>query len=107
MAEDCALGMAYLHSLSPPLLHRDLKSLNLLVNDNWRVKIGDFGLSRIKAHAGTVIGLILVYDLLSVHVCVCHSIQYSPFYFSNLIGFDFISVRRNNDCVRHQRVAEP
>jgi serine/threonine protein kinase len=52
MAEDCALGMAYLHSLVPPILHRDLKSLNLLVNENWRIKIGDFGLSRIKAHAG-------------------------------------------------------
>ena len=55
MAEDCVLGMAYLHSLSPPVLHRDLKTLNLLVDENWRVKIADFGLSRIKAHAGTLV----------------------------------------------------
>ena len=31
MAHDVARGMAYLHAWTPPLIHRDLKSLNLLV----------------------------------------------------------------------------
>eukprot|EP01133_Synstelium_polycarpum_P008423 gene8423-9909_t len=35
-----------LHTWSPQILHRDLKSLNLLVTENWTVKICDFGLSR-------------------------------------------------------------
>ncbi|PWA74793.1 PAS domain-containing protein tyrosine kinase family protein [Artemisia annua] len=43
-----AQGMNYLHHCHPPIVHRDLKSSNLLVDKNWTVKVGDFGLSRIK-----------------------------------------------------------
>ncbi|KAM5568742.1 hypothetical protein ABKV19_016326 [Rosa sericea] len=43
-----ARGMNYLHHFSPPIIHRDLKSSNLLVDKNWTVKVGDFGLSRLK-----------------------------------------------------------
>ncbi|KAL8170638.1 hypothetical protein V2J09_022442 [Rumex salicifolius] len=48
MALDVARGMNYLHRRNPPILHRDLKSSNLLVDKNWTVKVGDFGLSRLK-----------------------------------------------------------
>ncbi|KAI3687653.1 hypothetical protein L1987_81353 [Smallanthus sonchifolius] len=48
MAIDIARGMNYLHHCHPPIIHRDLKSSNLLVDKNWNVKVGDFGLSRIK-----------------------------------------------------------
>lgn len=48
MALDVARGMNYLHNLNPPIVHRDLKSSNLLVDKNWTVKVGDFGLSRLK-----------------------------------------------------------
>ncbi|CAI0466966.1 unnamed protein product [Linum tenue] len=43
-----ARGMNYLHHFNPPIVHRDLKSSNLLVDRNWTVKVGDFGLSRLK-----------------------------------------------------------
>ncbi|XP_043711261.1 uncharacterized protein LOC122660143 [Telopea speciosissima] len=48
MALDIARGMNYLHHCNPPIIHRDLKSSNLLVDRNWTVKVGDFGLSRLK-----------------------------------------------------------
>lgn len=70
-----AKGINYLHCLSPPIVHWDLKSPNLLVDKNWNVKVNcclltfeskvefcsfdilkcffqvcDFGLSRFKAN---------------------------------------------------------
>ncbi len=46
-AIQAAKGMLYLHSQSPPICHRDLKSSNLVVDDHWVVKVTDFGMSRI------------------------------------------------------------
>lgn len=52
IAKQIARGMLFLHTNDPPIIHRDLKSLNiLLVNkyngeDNPQIKIADFGLSR-------------------------------------------------------------
>lgn len=48
MALDTARGMNYLHNCSPVVVHRDLKTPNLLVDRNWVVKVCDFGLSRMK-----------------------------------------------------------
>ncbi|KYQ90942.1 ankyrin repeat-containing protein [Tieghemostelium lacteum] len=40
------LGIQCLHNWSPQIVHRDFKSLNLLVNEDWECKVSDFGLSR-------------------------------------------------------------
>ena len=44
-AIDAAHGLLYLHEQG--VLHRDLKSANLLVADDWSVKITDFNLSKL------------------------------------------------------------
>lgn len=56
MLVDAAHGMEYLHSFQPPIVHRDLKSANLLYDKNFRVKVGDFGLSRSKDVQYTMTG---------------------------------------------------
>eukprot|EP01117_Protostelium_nocturnum_P003488 TRINITY_DN1454_c0_g1_i1.p1 TRINITY_DN1454_c0_g1~~TRINITY_DN1454_c0_g1_i1.p1 ORF type:complete len:539 (+),score=132.21 TRINITY_DN1454_c0_g1_i1:174-1790(+) len=47
MARDAALGMNWLHCSNPVFIHRDLKSSNLLVDNNMNVKVCDFGLSQL------------------------------------------------------------
>jgi len=46
MAKDAAKGVAYLHSKK--LIHRDLKTHNLLVNAGWDTKVSDFGISTVR-----------------------------------------------------------
>ena len=43
---DVAHGMNFLHSLTPPRVHRDLKSDNLLISRSDIVKVTDFGLGK-------------------------------------------------------------
>ena len=50
LALDAARGCQFLHTHTPCIVHRDLKSPNLLVDRHWNVKVGDFGLARTKSH---------------------------------------------------------
>jgi len=50
-------GVDELHSWTPQVVHRDLKSLNLMVNEQFHVKVADFGLSRFNTdtHKDTLV----------------------------------------------------
>lgn len=59
MCKDTAQAMEYLHSFDPRIIHRDLKSLNLLLStpvtspdDVPIVKVSDFGMARMMETAG-------------------------------------------------------
>ncbi len=47
IAIDVSRGMNYLHKSNPVIIHRDLKTYNLLVDDNFKVKVCDFGLAKL------------------------------------------------------------
>ena len=44
---DIAIGLLYLHSQAPPIIHRDLSSNNVLLTADMKAKLSDLGVARI------------------------------------------------------------
>ncbi|KAJ8774142.1 hypothetical protein K2173_009573 [Erythroxylum novogranatense] len=61
IALDAAQGLEYLHSgCKPPIIHRDVKCANILLNEKLQAKIADFGLSKLfpgesRSHLSTMV----------------------------------------------------
>ncbi|XP_047955958.1 brassinosteroid LRR receptor kinase-like [Salvia hispanica] len=47
VAVGAARGLAFLHSCSPNIIHRDMKSSNVLIDQNFEARVSDFGMARV------------------------------------------------------------
>jgi len=59
--EPTLLGIEYLHhGCKPPIVHRDIKTANILLNEKMQAKVADFGFSKLfssenESHVSTVV----------------------------------------------------
>lgn len=56
--EGVYFSLSYLHeAIEPKVVHRDIKSSNILIDDNFNAKVSDFGLAKLlgsgKSHIAT------------------------------------------------------
>ena len=54
LVRQIALGIFYLHQCKEPVLHLDLKSANVLLDEHGVAKVADFGLSHIKRETAVI-----------------------------------------------------
>jgi len=61
LARETLLVLQKLHGRNPPIIHRDIKPGNIVIDDEWELTLIDFGvvrtmLHREETHPGTVVG---------------------------------------------------
>ncbi|XP_052727067.1 LRR receptor-like serine/threonine-protein kinase IOS1 [Vigna angularis] len=67
VAVDAAVGLEYLHNgCKFPIIHRDIKSSNILLDEHFQAKLSDFGLSKVfpddeTSHVSTIVAGTLGY----------------------------------------------
>jgi len=124
LLQDVSRGIHYLHTLNPPVMHRDLSSNNILLNNNLVAKISDFKVAKVlsfKSSEEIILELIgssffmpedaynprhgLSLDVFSFGCVVCHVIsQYKQF---SEIPFTHKQIKFPQPCMNRHKNAFP
>jgi serine/threonine protein kinase len=64
--------LAYLHEgLEPKIVHRDVKSSNILLDGQWNARVSDFGLAKLLCSERSYVTTRVMGTFGSVPNCVC------------------------------------
>ncbi|KAG2715393.1 hypothetical protein I3760_03G074200 [Carya illinoinensis] len=93
IALDISHGIEYLHEGAvPPIIHRDLKSANILLDRSMRAKVADFGLSKEEVFDGRNSGLKGTYGYIDpVYMSTNKFTMKSDIYSFGIIIFELIT----------------
>ncbi|KAL2241608.1 UNVERIFIED_CONTAM: Calcium/calmodulin-regulated receptor-like kinase 2 [Sesamum indicum] len=93
IALDISHGIEYLHDGAvPPVIHRDLKSANILLDHSMRAKVADFGLSKEEVFDGHNSGLKGTYGYIDpVYISTNNFTTKSDVYSFGIILFELIT----------------
>ncbi|XP_057739512.1 calcium/calmodulin-regulated receptor-like kinase 2 [Arachis stenosperma] len=93
VALDISHGIEYLHEGAvPPVIHRDLKSANILLDHSMRAKVADFGLSKEEVFDGRNSGLKGTYGYMDpAYISTSKLTMKSDIYSFGVIIFELIT----------------
>lgn len=93
IALDISHGIEYLHEGAvPPVIHRDLKSANILLDFSMRAKVADFGLSKEESFDGRNSGLKGTYGYIDpMYISTSKFTMKSDIYSFGVIMFELIT----------------
>ncbi|XVE80929.1 hypothetical protein DITRI_Ditri15bG0020900 [Diplodiscus trichospermus] len=105
-----ALGIEFLHTGNPSIIHRDISTSNILLDQNWVAKISNFGIAKLvptnwsesDSHVSTEVGGTIGY-VDPEYLRTCQLTKKSDVYSFGVVLFEVLSARK---ALHRHRVLE-